>query len=137
MQRFLLILVGVLTVSIFISCEKEEPKEEINFSKLILGTWQVTHIEHDSVMVDITQPPYSATFEYTSATFSSGGTYSSVGFFVTGSGTYTIQDNTIITYIDGEESYKYEILSLTKTDGTMEAGMTGSTTTIKFQCKKI
>lgn len=137
MQRFLLILVGVLTVSTFISCEKEKPKEEINYSKLIVGTWQVTHIERDSVMVDITQPPYSTSIGYTSATFSSGGAYSSEGFFATGNGTYTIQGNIIMTFIEGEENYSYEIISLTKTDGTMKAGMTGSFTTIKFKCKKI
>lgn len=59
---------------------------------------------------------------------------SSREFFGSGSGTYTASGNTVITYIDGEEYLRYEVLSLTENACEVIMSITGASETLRIKC---
>lgn len=61
---------------------------------------------------------------------------SSREFFGSGSSTYTASGNTVMTYIDGKEYLRYEVLSLTENACEVIMSMTGASETLQIKCVK-
>ena len=130
MKKFLKLtfLVLVATTSILItSCSKDD--DDLSKDEIV-GTWKASEVSTNGTS-------YSAwPFETTTATFNSNGTYSGRGYFGNGTGTWTKKGNTVYTYIDGEEYYKYEVLEISSNTCTLKMGMTGSDSYIWLKCIK-
>lgn len=120
----------VLVLLVLVSCsKKDDPSFNYDLNTLI-GTWRIVQFGK----IDVTTYPGNLSFEPTYATFNSNGTYSGRGEFGSGTGTYKAVDNTITTYIDGEEFIKYEVISLT--NSVCELNMSDNSGTVFIKCKK-
>lgn len=130
-----LLLLALVITTILSSCNKDDDKDKFNYPlETLHGIWEGTEIflESDSKWIDITKYPYTK-FAF-SIRFKSDGTYYGEGYFGDGGGTYKAIDNTIYTYIDGEQYAEYLIKSLTNNNA--ELTMTMGTSSIKIRAKK-
>jgi len=94
------------------SCNKDD-KDKFDYDiNLLHGTWRVTHLEMSTGWS-------TWLLGRTTATFNPNGTYSGAGYFGTGSGTYKATGKTVITYIGGDEFYRYDVISLSATNAEL------------------
>lgn len=126
LKLFLVTVFMGLTVS-FVSCSKDD--DDISKDDII-GTWQISKISTDGI--DYISWPFEATY----ATVNADGTYYGHGYFGSGSGNWKKKGNTIYTYYEGEELYKYEILNLTSTTLSVKMSSEDSNTNLWLQCFK-
>ncbi|MCM1169287.1 MAG: hypothetical protein NC324_05055 [Bacteroides sp.] len=103
------LMLALSAMLLFFACSKDKdlnyPMEEV------YGKWKGTAVKVKSGWVDITSPLFSDLAF--SITFHSNGKYYGEGYFGTGWGTYKAIGNTIYTYVDGEDYYRYEVKSWT------------------------
>ncbi len=97
----------------------------------IVGTWKLYAISTDDGASFSNWP-----FETTSATFKGDGSYSGKGYFGNGSGTWKQNGKTVITYVKGEEFYRYAINSLTSSTCTLTMSQESSKASILVKCVK-
>lgn len=124
-------LLAVMTVgfsTVFTSCSDDDDAFDYEMSQLV-GTWVVSQVDTGSGYR--TWP-----LQRTTATFNADGTYSGRGYFGTGSGTYRASGKTIITYISGEEYYRYDVLSLSGNTCELRMYMVGADEDLKLKCTK-
>lgn len=126
MKKLFLLLMLPLLAATFNACSNDD-KDEPNYEQLIVGTWQVTHI-NDAVWSD----------ETTSYTFNANKTYSTSGYY-RHSGTYTVSGNILtIKYVDGEEyTYTAKILSVNGTNATCSSDFWGDGEVVTIRFKKL
>lgn len=120
-------------------CSSDDDNLKVDFDQnLIYGEWRLTHLKtsSDDTYLDITTPAGEKAFEPTYITFKSGGKYSGKGYFGWGSGTFKANGKTIVTYIDGEEFLRYDVLSLTERNAEFIMHQAGSDSTIKGKLRK-
>lgn len=123
---FLVALIASFSIA-FVSCSEDKDEPTTND---IVGTWKLTEISTDNSTY-IAWP-----YQTTTATFNSNGTYSGTGYFGNGSGTWKQKGKTITTYIDGQEYFKYDVISLSASTCTLKMSATGTTATIYIKCIK-
>lgn len=132
MKKLLLSLALLLPVVLLSSCSDDEEENNFNYPmEYLYGTWSISEVEYNGSYVD-----WEPIFEPTYITLNENGTYSSRGFFGSGNGTYTASGNTVITYIEGEEYFRYEVLSLTESSCEVIISMTGASETLQIKCVK-
>lgn len=66
-----------------------------------------------------------------SISFKPDGTYYGSGYLGNGSGTYTAEGKTIITYINGKEFVRYTVKSLTANSAELSMSIDGETIEVK------
>lgn len=108
MKKTILLAAAVI---LLLSCTKQEGPGFNYDINLVLGRWRVTAFEQDGAELSIEGWP--SILGATRAVFSSNGSFFGSGMFGSGIGTYTAAGNTIITYMDGAELYRYDVISLT------------------------
>ncbi len=98
----------------------------------LYGTWDCTHILNNNEWQEVSN--------MFSATFYDDGSYYGRGVLGDGAGTYVAQGNTITTYIEGREFYKYYVIKFSGTTaelkmyyGTTQAEIENSTRVIRVQ----
>lgn len=135
MKKIFASLVLIVFTVTFSSCEKDSFNYDLNS---LYGKWRITHVDtgDGSGYFDITTIYAEPIFGKTYATFNPDKTYYGSGYFGTGSGTYTAIDNTITTYIDGEEYYKYDVISFSGSQCELKMYRTGKVSTINIKCQK-
>ena len=134
----LAVLPILFVVTLLSSCSKDDGEESMIDKTLLCGTWRITSLDRgNGTYIDVTTYPGTLLMNPTYATFNTDGTYSGRGYFGTGSGTYKVKGNTIYTYVDGEESMKYNVLNITGTSCTLQIAKTGSEETLKVICTKV
>ena len=118
----------------FSSCEKTKASNFDYPLEDLYGIWDATHIylEDSKKWQDITLPGFEKLA--ISIRFNEDGTYYGDGYFGRGNGTYMTNGSTIVTYIDGEEYARYDVISLN--DKTAELTMIMGTSTIKIRAIK-
>ena len=121
----------VATVIGISSCSDDDSKFDYPMDTLC-GTWEVTDIKANGTWYDITQYPY--TKFAMSISFKDDGSYYGKGYLGNGSGTYTAEGKTIITYISGKEFVRYTVKSLSKNDA--ELTMTADDESIDIKAHK-
>ncbi|MDE6113335.1 MAG: hypothetical protein K2G46_08040, partial [Bacteroidales bacterium] len=103
------LMLALSAMLLFFACSKDQnfnyPMDDL------YGKWKGSAVKVDNGWVDITSPFFSK-FAF-SITFYSDGKYYGEGYFGTGWGTYKAIENTIYTYVDGKEYYKYDVKSWT------------------------
>lgn len=119
---FLMWMLVFAAVVSFSSCSDDESKFDYPMDTLY-GTWKVTEIMSDGIWYDVTKFPYDK-FAM-SISFNSDGTYYGSGYLGDGSGTYTAESKTIVTYVSGEEYVRYTIKSLTSNTAEFSMQMKG------------
>lgn len=95
----------------------------------LYGTWNIS----ENKVLEST-PYYPWEFAKTSATFNSDGTYKGKGVYGNGSGTYTVNGNTITTYVDDEVYIVYTLISLK--DDVAELKLDTGETVLWIKCVK-
>lgn len=137
MKRIL--FVTLCLVMVLSGCSKDDDQSFDYDIDLLVGKWRVTHIEsdeRDGTYLNVIDEPGASLFEPTYATFNSNGTYSGEGFFGNGSGTYSTSGKTIITYIEGSEYLRYDVLTLSGTNAELKMYESKGSNSIKIKCKK-
>jgi len=133
-------IIGILLLAVIVlSCSKDsEAESKFNYDlNLLYGTWRITHIQNDDgSFMDITTSAAESLIEPTYATFKSDFTYTGKGFFGNGNGKYKAVGNSVITYVDGVEFLRYDIVSLTGTECQLIIKEPGTTSSIGIKCKK-
>lgn len=133
---FPLLLVVVLPM-LFIGCSNHNQPTFDYDIKILHGKWRITHVEQkDGSMFDVTTAIAEKVFKPTYATFNQDGTYTGIGAFGYGSGTYTAIGKTITTFISGEQYLKYNVVSLTESRAELIMSQTGSTSTMNLIVQK-
>lgn len=117
---------------LFSSCGKDE--SESPYKEKMIGTWDGVAVKLSSGWVDITSSYYSD-YQF-SITFHDDGTYYGTGYFGTGSGTYTVDDNTIVTYVNGNEYYRYDIYSVTGNEAHLKMYSNRSSSSLEIKARK-
>lgn len=131
MKKLLLLLVAVAAIA-FTGCSKDDAKPFKYGMETLYGKWKGTAVKIDGNWINITVYPYT---QYAfAATFKSDGTYYGEGAFGTGNGTYEASDDTIVTYVDGEEFLSYQVHSIENNVATMT--MSGDGESIDIRCTK-
>lgn len=136
MKKILSTLAMLLVVSLssttFVACSSDSDDVlEIKGSD-VYGLWTTTAVESNGKWVDVTNPAYKDL--RASARFYKDGTYWGFGALGTGYGTWSVSDNIISTFVDGEEYIKYKIYSL---DGdNMKGVMYDSNSSLNFKAKR-
>ena len=123
----------------FVACSNDDDYDSFDFDRnLLYGTWRVTHIQSatGNEFIDITTPITEPIWGVTTATFNRNGTYSAVGFFGTGSGTFRTTGNLIITYVGGSEFFRYEVISLTGNNTELRLHESGSSESIRIRATR-
>ena len=118
------------TFFMFAACSSDDDDDTSSsgIKENIVGTWDATSVKfEDSDWIDITSMPSVAM----SVTFNSDGTYYGRGALGNGGGTYTVSDNSIMTYVDGELYGVYVVKSMTATNAELLLTMDGETMEIK------
>lgn len=77
---------------------------------VLYGTWQGTDVKTQNGWVNI-ENSYFSDVQF-SITFYEDGSYYGRGYFGNGAGTYTASGKTIVTYVNGKEYYRYDVISL-------------------------
>lgn len=108
---------------LFTACQKE-PAFDYPMETLY-GTWDGTDVKLSSGWVNIESSYYSSV--QFSITFYEDGSYYGRGYFGNGAGTYTASGKTIITYVDGVEYYRYDVISLVGNIGHLRMYHQGET----------
>ena len=119
------------SVLLFAGCSRTD---ESPYKKQIIGTWDGIAVKTSTGWTDITSSYYSR-FQF-SITFHEDGTYYGTGYFGTGSGTYTLKESTIVTYVDGNEYYRYEIYSVSENVAHLQMYSTRSADSIEIKARK-
>lgn len=119
MKRLLFAVMAIAAV-VFTGCSKDDEGGFDYDKNQVYGTWRVTHVDLGEGYVDVVGTIYEDVFDPTYITFNSNGTFSTHGYFGAASGTYTMKGKTITTYLDGEELFGYDILSLSGDIGEAE-----------------
>ncbi len=133
MKKFYLAFIAVaLTACLFTSCSSDD-EADFGYSKeLLVGTWDLTHLETDGEWIDLNNWAYTQ-FK-ASISFYADGKYYGSGYFGTGSGTYVATGNKIKTYVDGKPYLTYTITSV---DGNnMEGTMSDNSGSMGFKAEK-
>ena len=133
MKKTLLLLFAVLSLAL-VSCSDDDDKDSKFAYPLenLYGTWDVTEIYDGSGWVNITHPYFQ---KYAmSISFKSDGSYYGKGYLGNGSGTYTAEGKTIITYVDGKEYLRYEVKSLSGNEA--ELSMMAGDSSMDVKAKK-
>ena len=128
----LLMLMFASAALLFASCEKDE--SESPYKEKMVGTWDGIAVKTSSGWIDITSSYYSD-YQF-SITFHNDGTYYGTGYFGTGSGTYTINGNTIVTYVNGNEYYRYDIYDVTDNVAHIKMYSTRSSSSLEIKARK-
>lgn len=132
MKKYLLNIMTIIMVAVmsagFVSCSDDEDEVGIPLESLY-GTWNISEIK-----VLESTPYYPREFAKTSATFNSDGTYQGKGVYGNGSGTYTVNGNTITTYVDDEVYIVYTLISLK--DDVAELKLDTGETVLWIKCVK-
>lgn len=123
---FVLVCIFALAIQ---SCKSDKDNEPTKND--IIGTWKLTEVSTNDGSTFSSWP-----FVTTTATFNDNGTYSGKGYFGDGSGTWKQSGKTILTYIDGDEFYRYEIKELTSSTCTLVMSSKRTNTTIWIKCIK-
>ncbi len=126
----LLILMMASAVLLFASCGKDESP----YKDKMIGTWDGIAVKLSSGWVDITSS-YHHDFQF-SITFHDDGTYYGTGYFGNGSGTYTINDNTIFTYVNGAEYYRYDIYSVSGNEAHLKMYSNRNSSSLEIKARK-
>ena len=139
MKKILFVLF-ILPILIAGCSSDDDDDSKFDFDKNhIYGEWRVTHIKRstDDAYIDITTPIAEKNFVPTYILFKSDGSYSVIGFFGFGSGKFEASGNKIITYREGEEFIRFELLSLTEknAEAIMSELYSSSPTMIKVRKK--
>lgn len=126
MKKYLFLLfILVVTSCAFISCNSDDD-EDNQYKSAIVGTWKITKVKTSQSGSYIDWP-----FKTTYASFKSDGTYNGAGYFGTGSGTWSIDGNTVNTYVGGKLYASYEIISVTSITSELKMSMGNDTVWIK------
>lgn len=125
----LLMLIFASAALLFSGCSKDD-----ELQKQIIGTWDGIEVKTNSGWIDITSSYYS-NYQF-SITFHENGTYYGTGYFGTGNGTYTLNESTTVTYVNGNEYYRYDIYSVSGNVAHMRMYSTRSTGSIEIKARK-
>lgn len=111
----------------------ETPSPEAVFERADLyGTWKITHAKFDEGAV-MTEWEYEDTY----ATFKENGIYEGEGHWGNGEGTYSIEFNTITTFIDMTPYIEYEVLSLNENTAEIKATFMTTKQKVWIKCEKV
>lgn len=132
--RTVTLMAALLCAVLFSGCTTEDEKSFDYDLNLLYGKWRVTEINASGGWIDVTTYPGNSEMEPTYATFNSNGTYSGSGAFGSGAGTYSAVGSTVITYIEGKEFMRYEVISLTSS--RCELMMKEGKTSLRMRCQK-
>ncbi|MCH4895964.1 hypothetical protein E0494_04540 [Marinilabiliaceae bacterium JC040] len=126
----------VLAFFVLSSCSKDKDKEEFDYPmESLIGKWQITHIQlEDGKMFNVSS---NYGFKATYATFKKDGTYSGMGQFGNGSGTYKAEGSTVTCYVDGKAFIKYKVISLEDDSCELDMYIPGDDKHVRIKCKKI
>ena len=120
----------------FASCSDDDEKdlsgeeqEEVTKNDIV-GTWEIAQVSIDGGETYIAWH-----YETTSDTFKADGTYTGVGYFGNGNGTWKQVGNIINTYVDGELYMSYEVIELESTACTLKVAIS-ETKSIFAKCVK-
>lgn len=124
-KLFSMMLVMALAMCTFTSCSEDDEESKFKYPmETLYGTWEATHIRFSGSASWSDLSYWGSKYQF-SATFYSSGRYYGRGYFGTGEGTYTASGNTVVTYVDGEEYYIYDILSLSNSSAHVSMGLRG------------
>ena len=129
---FLMWMLVFAAVVSFSSCSDDDESKFDYPMDTLYGTWEVTEIMAGGTWYDVTKYPYDK-FAM-SISFKSDGTYYGSGYLGNGSGTYTAEGKTIVTYVSGEEYVRYTVKSLTS--NTAELSMLMGEGSIDVKARK-
>lgn len=135
MKKVFSLMLLLATMLTFTACSSDdEPENGISKADLI-GLWDATAVQPDGAgkWVDITNRPDLAL----SISFYEDGSYYGEGALGDGEGTYTLNGNTIKTYIDGELYGTYIVNSLVGDNAELTLTMGGETIGIRAKKSKI
>lgn len=135
MRKVFSLMLLLATMLTFTACSSDnEPENGISKSQLI-GLWDATAVQfnNDGKWIDITSRPDLAL----SITFYENGAYYGAGALGDGEGTYTLNGNTIKTYVDGELYGSYVVNSLIGDEAELTLTMDGETMGIKAKKSKL
>jgi hypothetical protein len=135
-KLFSMMLVMASMVFVFSSCsEDEDKKSKFNYPmETLYGTWEATHIKIDADDSWTSLSWMGSKYQF-SATFYSDGRYYGRGYFGTGWGTYKASGNTITTFVDGNEYFLYNVISLSSNEAHVTMGPRGGES-IEVKLKK-
>ena len=107
-KRRNVLLVLLCSIFLFTACQKESTFDYP--MDVLYGTWQGTDVKTQNGWVNI-ENSYFSDVQF-SITFYEDGSYYGRGYFGNGAGTYTASGKTIVTYVNGKEYYRYDVISL-------------------------
>lgn len=122
-KRSYVLVVLLCGFFLFTACQKE-PAFDYPMETLY-GTWEGTDVKTSNGWVNIESSYYSDV--QFSITFYEDGSYRGRGYFGNGTGTYTASGKTIVTYVDGKEYYRYDVISLVGNRGHLRMYHQGET----------
>ena len=105
----MMLLCATMVLS-FASCSNENDDFDYPI-EMIYGKWEGVGVFYNGKWLDLTDWMYQELAF--SIRFNEDGTYYGEGFFGNGYGTYKAVGKNIITYIDGQKYFTYQIKSLT------------------------
>lgn len=123
-QRYMFVLLLLGCILAIPSCKKEEPSFNYPLETLY-GKWEGTDVKISNDWINI-ENPFFSDFQF-SITFYEDGSYYGRGYFGNGAGTYTASGNTIVTYVDNKEYYRYDVISLVNNIGHLRMYHQGET----------
>ena len=130
----------ILTVFslLFVGCSKDDDIKNFEYDlNLLYGKWRITHVEQiNGSYLNVTSSVAESVFKPTYSTFYSDGTYSGSGEFGNGSGTFKAESKTIITYVDGQEYLRYDVLMLSESNAELKMYEKGNATSVKIKVAK-
>jgi heat shock protein HslJ len=143
-------LIGLCVASCSSSSDNENAVDETTQKSFItnpsfnvsylFGTWKIDKASADGgksfvEFDEFVKSKYGFT-KSTTATFKRDGTYSGSGYFGDGTGNYTINQNTITTYIGGVEYYSYRVISYSEKTCDLQISSKSSTAVLVLRCVK-
>ena len=135
--KTLFVLLLLSSMFVLPSCQKE-PAFDYPMETLY-GKWEGTDVKTSNGWVNI-ESSYFSDLQF-SITFYEDGSYYGRGYFGNGAGTYTASGKTIITYVNGNEYYRYDVISLTNNVGHLRMYHQGETmaetSEIEIKVKKV
>ena len=112
--------------------ENNEHSETIFNREDIVGTWKITHAKYDE---GATMTEWE--FDDTYATFKANGRYIGRGYWGNGEGTYSIEHNTITTYVNSLPYILYEVISLNNDIAEIKAMVSSTSQNVWIRCIKV